>query len=58
MILRQKFARDLIEPVPKGEFGGDLIQRVMVARRSACWLHPMGGQAAQELERRLAQQAP
>jgi hypothetical protein len=23
------FARDLIEPVPKGEFGGDLIQRVV-----------------------------
>jgi hypothetical protein len=28
-LLRQKFARDLIEPVPKGEFGGDLIQRVV-----------------------------
>jgi hypothetical protein len=26
---RHRFARDLIEPVPKGEFGGDLIQRVI-----------------------------
>jgi hypothetical protein len=28
-LLRQRFARDLIEPIPKGEFGGDLIQRVV-----------------------------
>lgn len=28
-ILREKFARDIIEPVPKGEFGGDVLQRVM-----------------------------
>jgi hypothetical protein len=28
-LLRQRFARDLIEPVPKGEFGGDLIQQVV-----------------------------
>jgi hypothetical protein len=28
-LLRQRFVRDLIEPVPKGEFGGDLIQRVL-----------------------------
>jgi hypothetical protein len=28
-LLRQRFACDLIEPVPKGEFGGDLIQRVV-----------------------------
>jgi hypothetical protein len=28
-LLRQRFGRDLIEPVPKGEFGGDLIQRVI-----------------------------
>lgn len=27
--LRGKFPRDLIEPVPKGEFGGDVVQRVM-----------------------------
>src|ERR1700730_15253225 len=26
-LLRQKFPRDLLDPVPKGEFGGDLIQR-------------------------------
>jgi hypothetical protein len=28
-LLRERFARDMIEPVPKGEFGGDLIQRVV-----------------------------
>jgi hypothetical protein len=28
-LLRERFTRDLIEPVPKGEFGGDLIQRVV-----------------------------
>jgi hypothetical protein len=28
-LLRQRFARDLIEPVPKGEFGGELIHRVL-----------------------------
>jgi hypothetical protein len=28
-LLRQRFAGDLIEPVPKGEFGGDLIQRIV-----------------------------
>jgi hypothetical protein len=28
-LLRQRFIRDLIEPVPKGEFGGDLIHRVV-----------------------------
>jgi hypothetical protein len=28
-LLRQRFTRDLIEPVPKGEFGGDLIQRIV-----------------------------
>lgn len=28
-LLRTKFPRDLIEPVPKGEFGGDVLQRVM-----------------------------
>ena len=27
--LRSKFPHDLIEPVPKGEFGGDVLQRVM-----------------------------
>ena len=28
-LLRAKFTRDMIEPVPKGEFGGDVIQRVI-----------------------------
>ena len=27
-LLRARFAYDLIEPVPKGEFGGDVLQRV------------------------------
>jgi hypothetical protein len=28
-ILRARFPRDVIEPVPKGEFGGDVLQRVL-----------------------------
>ncbi len=28
-ILRSKFSRDIIEPVPKGEFGGDILQRII-----------------------------
>jgi hypothetical protein len=28
-LLRAKFPQDLIEPVPKGEFGGDVLQRVI-----------------------------
>jgi hypothetical protein len=35
-LLRQKFPRDVIEPVPKGEFGGDLIQRVVGAAGQVC----------------------
>lgn len=35
-LLRAKFPRDIIEPVPKGEFGGDLIQRVMSAAGRPC----------------------
>jgi len=30
-LLRSRFAFDLIEPVPKGEFGGDVVQRVVAA---------------------------
>ncbi len=30
-LLRSKFPFDTIEPVPKGEFGGDVVQRVMSA---------------------------
>jgi hypothetical protein len=30
-LLRSRFAFDLIEPVPKGEFGGDVVQRVVTA---------------------------
>ena len=28
-LLRTKFPRDTIEPVPKGEFGGDVLHRVL-----------------------------
>src|SRR5580700_7141695 len=35
-LLRQKFPRDLLEPVPKGEFGGDLIQRVVGPAGQVC----------------------
>jgi hypothetical protein len=35
-LLRQKFPRDLLEPVPKGEFGGDLIQRVLGPAGQIC----------------------
>jgi hypothetical protein len=35
-LLRQKFPRDLFEPVPKGEFGGDLVQRVVGPTGQIC----------------------
>jgi hypothetical protein len=35
-LLREKFPRDIIEPVPKGEFGGDVIQRVMAPGDKPC----------------------
>jgi hypothetical protein len=35
-MLRAKFPRDSIEPVPKGEFGGDILQGVMGPRNQAC----------------------
>lgn len=34
--LRGRFPRDLIEPVPKGEFGGDVLQRVMGLQDQPC----------------------
>src|SRR5690348_170470 len=34
--LRAKFSRDLIEPVPKGECGGDLLQRVIGPANQPC----------------------
>ncbi len=34
--LRAKFPRDTIEPVPKGEFGGDVLQRVFNSGGQAC----------------------
>lgn len=35
-LLRAKFPRDIIEPVPKGEFGGDALQRVIGPLGQAC----------------------
>jgi hypothetical protein len=35
-LLRAKFPRDTIEPVPKGEHGGDALQRVMGPSGQAC----------------------
>ena len=35
-LLRTKFPRDLIEPVPKGEFGGDVLQSVMSPLNQVC----------------------
>lgn len=35
-ILRQKFPHDSIEPVPKGEFGGDLLQKVFTNVGQSC----------------------
>lgn len=35
-LLRSKFPLDLIEPVPKGEFGGDVLQRVLGVSGQAC----------------------
>lgn len=35
-LLRSKFPRDTIEPVPKGEFGGDVIHRVVNVTGQMC----------------------
>lgn len=35
-LLRSKFPLDLIEPVPKGEFGGDVLQRVLGVSGQSC----------------------
>jgi hypothetical protein len=35
-LLRAKFTRDVIEAVPKGEFGGDVLQRVMGSADQPC----------------------
>jgi hypothetical protein len=35
-LLRAKFPRDLIEPVEKGEFGGDVLQRVFGPQGQPC----------------------
>ena len=35
-LLRSKFPRDTIEPVPKGEFGGDVLHRVNGPQGQAC----------------------
>jgi hypothetical protein len=35
-LLRGRFPRDLIEPVPKGEFGGDVLHRVLNSAGQGC----------------------
>lgn len=35
-LLRTRFPRDLIEPVPKGEFGGDVLHRVIGSQNQTC----------------------
>jgi hypothetical protein len=35
-LLAAKFPRDTIQPVPKGEFGGDVLQRVLGPTNQAC----------------------
>ncbi|MFZ5693953.1 MAG: DUF2130 domain-containing protein [Pseudomonadota bacterium] len=35
-LLRSKFPQDVIEPVPKGEFGGDVVHRVMNSFNQPC----------------------
>ena len=35
-LLREKFPRDLVEPVPKGEFGGDVLHRVFGLQGQPC----------------------
>jgi hypothetical protein len=35
-LLRQKFPQDTIEPVPKGEYGGDLVHRVVNSQGVVC----------------------
>ena len=52
-LLRSKFPVDLIQPVGKGEFGGDIVQRVNGSLGQAAG-DPLGIQTHQELERRLA----
>lgn len=35
-LLRARFPRDVIEPVPKGEFGGDVLHRVIGSQNKIC----------------------
>jgi len=35
-LLRGRFPRDVIEPVPKGEFGGDVLHRVIGSQNQIC----------------------
>jgi hypothetical protein len=35
-LLRTRFPRDVVEPVPKGEFGGDVLHRVIGSQNQVC----------------------
>ena len=55
-LLRARFHGDLIEPVPKGEFGGDVLHECLASERPALRHHSVGIEAHQELDPRLARQ--
>ena len=56
-LLTAKFPRDTIQPVPKGEFGGDVLHRVIGPLNQICGTILWESQADEKLERRLAAQA-
>ena len=57
-VLRVKFPFDSIEPVPKGEFGGDVLQRVVSANGQAGGTILWECKRTRNWERWLARQAP
>ena len=56
-LLCARFPFDTIEPVPKGEFGGDTLQRVVSAGGQPSGVILWEYETYQELERRLVGQA-
>jgi len=55
-LLTAKFPRDTIQPVPKGEFGGDVLQRVVGPLNQICGTILWESKRTKKLERRLAGQ--
>lgn len=56
-LLRAKFPLDTVDPVPKGEHGGDALHRVMGPLGQACGSILWESKRTKKLERRLAPQA-